>query len=77
MLEINYEALSYVWGKPTEAKHNLVVNDCSMPVTTNLYSTLQSLRYPDKSRLLWIDAICIDQRNETEEITQLPMMGGI
>jgi hypothetical protein len=77
MLEIDYEALSYVWGDSKELKYRIEVNDCSMPVTTNLHNALQSLRYPDKSRLIWIDAICINQRNDTEKITQLPMMGDI
>jgi hypothetical protein len=77
MLKINYEALSYVWGQSKEMKYKIEVNDCSMPVTTNLHNALQSLRYPDKSRLIWIDAICIDQRNITEKMTQLPMMGDI
>jgi len=77
MLEIEYEALSYVWGKPEEPQYSIDVNDCSIPVTTNLHNALQSLRYPDKNRLLWIDAVCIDQINGTEKTTQLPMMGEI
>jgi hypothetical protein len=78
MLEIEYEALSYVWGNPTEPnEYSIDVNNCSMPVTTNLHNALQSLRYPYKNRLIWIDAVCIDQVNDIEKITQLPMMGDI
>lgn len=77
ILEVEYEALSYCWGKRAESEHTITVNDCKMPVTANLYNALQSLRYPDKTRLLWIDAVCIDQSNGTEKITQLPMMGDI
>jgi hypothetical protein len=76
--EIDYEALSYVWGgEPCKGGPEISVNDCSMPITPNLHAALQSLRHSDRSRLLWIDAICIDQTNANERKAQLLMMGDI
>lgn len=73
-----YEALSYVWGgEPAESEHEIIVNDCSFRVTVNLRNALESLRHAEENRRLWVDAICIDQSNETEKLTQLPMMGDI
>jgi hypothetical protein len=37
-----------------------------MDVTLNLYLAMQHLRFEDKDRILWIDAICIDQDNIEE-----------
>jgi hypothetical protein len=48
-----------------------------MPVRANLYNALGYLRYTNKSRVLWVDAICIDQeRNEEggEKSHQPPLM---
>lgn len=73
---IPYEALSYVWGG-TDTPYKIYVNSCVMGVTSNLYSALQHLRYQDQDRILWIDAICIDQGNEKERGHQVRQMAGI
>lgn len=57
---VPYEALSYVWGVRQSADV-VYLNGCSFEVTENLYEALVHLRLPDKDRVLWIDAICIDQ----------------
>jgi hypothetical protein len=76
--EVDYEALSYVWGvDPPGTGPRISVNDCSICVTENLYAALDSLRLSERNRLLWVDAICIDQSNQKEKVTQLPMMGEI
>ena len=46
-------------------------------VTRDCESTLRRLRSSDVSRLVWIDAICIDQGNVDERNAQLAMMGRI
>lgn len=52
-----YEALSYTWG--TEPATNVIrsVQGTKVPVTRNLYSALQHLRYRDRIRVLWVDAL--------------------
>lgn len=67
---VEYEALSYVWGRWTNWKPICVDGVDNYPVTENLFCALKRLRRPKKSRRLWIDQICIDQRKipEAEKI---------
>lgn len=72
----NYEGLSYHWSGGVLG-NNVYVNGVHMPVLQNLWSALLALRYADEVRVLWVDAICIDQeRNEEdgEKSYQLPLM---
>jgi ankyrin repeat protein len=68
-----YEALSYTWGSIEKAAQ-ITVNGSTMRVTSNLYAALQHLRFEGEDRLLWIDAICIDQDNMAERIHQVQHM---
>jgi len=73
-----YEALSYAWG---DDMGSAAVN-CQgtvIPVTSNCESALRRLRYRDKPRTLWVDAICIDQtlRANDERNHQVRLMGEI
>jgi Heterokaryon incompatibility protein (HET) len=75
-----YEALSYVWGA-RKSTQPLVCNDGLLWVTPNCESALRHLRMNDTTRLLWIDAICIDQQENKQGVeernTQVPLMGAI
>ncbi|KAM0248558.1 hypothetical protein ACHAQJ_009407 [Trichoderma viride] len=71
-----YEALSYVWG-PEENLETLFLCGRKFRVTQNLYSALSALRLPDQDRILWIDALCINQSDTAEKGTQIPLMGEI
>jgi len=73
---ISYEALSYTWGG-TELSEHIKTNERSLDVTVNLYLALQHLRYQNLDRILWVDAICIDQGNEKERGHQVQQMGDI
>jgi hypothetical protein len=76
----SYEALSYVWGSPT-GTIPIICNNKEHLVTPNLYDALRCLRRPFSPRVLWIDAICIDQRADDsstrERNSQVQMMGEI
>lgn len=68
-----FEAISYVWG---DASDKLPIN-CNgeiMSVTKNLHNALKRLRYPNKSRTLWTDAICINQGNTRERSHHIAFM---
>jgi hypothetical protein len=72
-LDARYEALSYVWGK--EEPHTpILCNGTQIGVTHNLKIALNGLRLPDRERTLWVDAICINQKDEAEKAQQLTMM---
>lgn len=74
-----YEAVSYTWA----ADHDLPIRpvyvgeywDVLIP-GANCAAMLTSLRRPI-GRILWVDAICIDQESDTEKAGQIPLMGGI
>lgn len=73
----HYTALSYVWGDPTD-QHAITLNhDTTFLITCNLYSALEYLRDKDTARTFWIDAICINQKNEDEKGYQVQLMGPI
>jgi len=57
---VPYEALSYVWGTRISADR-IWLDGCEFGVTENLHEALIHLRRPDEDRVLWVDAICIDQ----------------
>lgn len=73
---IEYEALSYTWGG-SDKPHEIELNDKILPVTKNLSLALRNLRYPHQDRILWIDAICIDQSNDKERGHQVLQMASI
>lgn len=71
-----YEALSYVWGG-SEKPHAICVNGNTVAITANLYEVLVRLRDRVIERILWIDAICIDQSNTIERGDQIRYMAEI
>jgi hypothetical protein len=68
-----YDALSYAWGDPNPT-HLITLNWGSFLVAKNLYDALRRLRLCDRPRILWIDAISIDQRNIPERNQQVRKM---
>jgi Heterokaryon incompatibility protein (HET) len=73
---VRYEALSYTWGPPADSK-SILLNDGLLPVTDNLYCALLHLRLPSSPRYLWIDAICINQKDNVEKSVQIQRMTSI
>lgn len=68
-----YEALSYAWGDHSQLR-TIEVNDSEFEVTSNLHAALNRLRLSNSDRVLWIDAICIDQTNLDERADQVSKM---
>jgi hypothetical protein len=75
-----YEALSYCWG---DAKDKRLVSmqqpegRFKLQVNRNLHTALRYLRLSDKLRVLWIDAVCINQDDLLERNQQVAMMRDI
>lgn len=72
-----FEALSYTWGEDSQPTHDLIIDGKKKTIRQNLFDALQMLRYHDRPRLLWIDAICINQEDAVEKSQQVPLMGQI
>lgn len=74
-----FEALSYVWGSNTKDRSVFVLpNDArsvaTLNVTASLHEALVRLRDPWFERLLWADAICINQEDWDERECQVRIM---
>lgn len=72
----DYEALSYVWGDERK-KTRIQLDDQRFMVTLNLESALSHLRLTYKPRVLWVDALCINQEDQIEKAAQVTFMTDI
>ncbi|KIM99723.1 hypothetical protein OIDMADRAFT_19757 [Oidiodendron maius Zn] len=68
--QIPYIALSYVWGDST-SQRRITCDGRALEVTENLYHAIQHLKQKQITEPLWIDAICINQRDNREKICQV------
>jgi hypothetical protein len=50
---------------------------CPFRIPRNCYDALVALRQKDEPLMLWVDAICIDQKNEVEKMGQIQLMQDI
>lgn len=71
-----YEAVSYTWGDPKRDRV-IKVNSLDFQISRNLFELLPYLRRSRSDRVLWIDALCINQENPKERPSQVKMMGEI
>ncbi|KAK6063304.1 hypothetical protein SCUP515_12527 [Seiridium cupressi] len=75
-----YTAVSYVWGSEENPSHVVVQEELGskiIPVTRNLDIALRHLRDHDRERVLWVDAICINQGDLAERSSQVSLMARI
>ena len=72
----SYEALSYVWGHASR-RTCLECDGNLLSIPTNLATALYRLRCTTTVRLVWADAICINQEDIRERNQQVAMMGSI
>ena len=73
---LQYEALSYTSGSQEDSA-NLVIEGIDggeLSVTRNPNEALSYLSLRDASRVLWVDAICINQNDLDERSRQLTLM---
>jgi hypothetical protein len=73
--ELDFEAVSYTWGKP-ERVAGLTISGGPgiIGLTANLTEAMPYLAKHSKSGLLWIDQLCIDQGNMEEKSKQIGIM---
>ncbi|KAN0116731.1 Heterokaryon incompatibility [Hyaloscypha variabilis] len=70
----HYEALSYVWGTE-KAPDPILLDGQPFYITENLKDALIMVRQgSQKERVLWIDAICINQNDLSERSAQVRQM---
>ncbi|KAF7958399.1 hypothetical protein EAE96_001948 [Botrytis aclada] len=69
-----YEALSYVWGGFDDPPYCIYINGDSLFITANLYAALLRLRNHTLERVIWVDALCINQQDDQEKGLQIQLM---
>jgi len=71
-----YEAISYVWGD-NKNRVNISCNKRKLSIGVNLADALRRFRQQTKPRLLWADAVSINQADDTERGHQVKRMGRV
>lgn len=82
---LRYDAVSYHWGNDTKTPFDIVINgdngeEFVIRMTSTLNTLLRRLALPDEPRVLWVDAICINQitsNSNTEKGEQIQLMPDI
>lgn len=68
-----YRALSYVWGPP-RLTDKINIEGKQLNITPSLASALRQFRSPTRPLLIWIDQICINQKDTVERSAQVRLM---
>lgn len=67
-----YVALSYIWGKPDFTEDLYLDDNNVLKITPSLASALRQFRYIGALRLIWVDAIFIDQQDDVDKSLSPP-----
>ncbi|KAE9373754.1 HET-domain-containing protein [Stipitochalara longipes BDJ] len=73
---IMYEALSYVWGD-SKMTNPVRLNGHQFFITRSLYTAFLYLRHETHKRTIWVDAVCINQKDNIERCQQVRLMADI
>ncbi|KAF5602219.1 heterokaryon incompatibility (het-6OR allele) [Fusarium pseudocircinatum] len=71
-----YEAVSYAW-EDGHATNKLETPRGIIFITPSLFHALHRFRLKEESRLLWADAVCINQSDNEEKASQVALMSDI
>lgn len=72
-----YDAASYVWSLIKGDPVCLKLDGKAISVPPAAEDVLRNLRDPAKERVLWVDAICINQEDMVERASQVALMGEV
>ncbi|KAI9730858.1 MAG: hypothetical protein M1834_005576 [Cirrosporium novae-zelandiae] len=72
----SYKALSYCWGQSSR-KTSITCNGQRLEITEDLLGALRHLRSRDEVVTIWVDQICINQKNVGERGKQVQLMRDI
>ena len=71
-----YETISYHWGHASR-RSTLRLHGKSVQVPKSSLAAVRRMRLSSRKRLLWIDAICINQQDLHEKTWQVASMGRV
>ncbi|PPJ56649.1 hypothetical protein CBER1_01838 [Cercospora berteroae] len=74
--QARYDAISYSWG--SDNSHSTIFcNDRQLNVTKSCELAIKALRHSSEPKMIWIDAVCIDQSNMVDKSRQVARMGDV
>ncbi|KAK6416195.1 hypothetical protein LTR95_017484 [Oleoguttula sp. CCFEE 5521] len=68
-----YETISYAWGSPIRTAI-IKIAGTGLPIPESTAAVLRRVRLRDRKRLLWSDAVCINQDDVDERSEQVGLM---
>ena len=71
-----YETISYCWSDPS-LQAPIILNGNKTSIPASAERSLRRMRLPDRERILWLDAVCINQNDSVERGTQVALMSQI
>lgn len=74
--EEDYETVSYAWGDST-LRSTIRLDGEIVSIPQNSEQALRRFRHKASERILWIDAICINQEDPAERSQQVAIMADI
>jgi hypothetical protein len=69
-----YIGISYAWDRDVSVMETIFINNQPFKVSPNVYAILKAMRHPLWSRCVWIDSICINQKDNAEKASQVRNM---
>jgi hypothetical protein len=72
-----FEALSYVWGPPNFTSKLCCGSHGSLMVTPSLREGLRKFRSRSFDRTIWVDQICVNQKDLKKRTAQVLLIGQI
>jgi len=72
----SYEIISYVWGDATE-RESILLDQVFVDVPRNTCHALRAISLGGGERIVWIDAVCINQKDTDERTAQVRQMSSI
>lgn len=71
-----YEGLSYAWGDPNVVA-TVACNGIEVKVTKSLRNALWRVRDTEEPKIIWADALCVNQSDIQEKNVHVPLMGRV
>jgi hypothetical protein len=70
----SYEAISYTWGDQILPKQEILIDGCSLSIPHRAYNAIIGHASFFRTRTLWLNAVCINQGDNSEKYRQLPII---
>lgn len=74
---IEYTAISYAWADTTPVSSIVFTDGRSLPVSRTIVALFDSLRQGQTTFTVWIDALCMNQKDPAEKSQQVSLMGKV